>query len=176
MSAICRDEYGWCILKELWKESPTEERTSKIVAVCALCSFPWIQAFHLGISQIFQDKHHPDLWMCWQDQIFCITVVGSLSAASGKRALCIAQRHLMMCGCWVEKVSMWKKGQNGKVISRCFIESKQLALGYFFSFKFWFFFSHLQVSVSDSVGEGEGWLTRTGRHEKEKDQKNQNST
>lgn len=64
----------------------------------------------------------------------------------------------MMCGYWVEKVSVWKKGQNGKVISRCFIESKQFAPGYFFFFKFWFifiFFSQLQVSVSDSVGEGE---------------------
>lgn len=54
MSATCRDEYGWHILKELRKESPMEEGKVKIVAVCALCSFPWIQAFICGFHKSFR--------------------------------------------------------------------------------------------------------------------------
>lgn len=46
----------------------------------------------------------------------------------------------------------------------------------FFPSSFDFFSPQLQVSVSNSVDEGEDWLTRTGRDEKERDQKNQNST
>lgn len=41
-------------MKELWKESPTEEEKVKIVAICALCSFPWIQAFICGLHKSFR--------------------------------------------------------------------------------------------------------------------------
>lgn len=64
MLAILKVNMGWHILKELWKESPTEEGKVKVAAQWSLYLMPLSMNsnHHLWISQkIFEDKPHPDL-------------------------------------------------------------------------------------------------------------------